>query len=358
MSQRVRIKDIAVRAGVSKGTVDRVLHERGNVSAEAKQKVLAAMEELNYKPNQLASVLAYNRVWKIATLLPAFERDVFWQQPHSGIEQARLAAQDYGVEVISYFFDGEQPNDFTKVANTLLNEPFDAVLCAPIFLQEANAFFDQCEAHSIYYAQLNTFIERDSPFALFYVGQDSYQSGVLAAKLLNFGLSKNETAMILHLEKSVVNAAHLLEKEKGFEDYFSQHQAGAIQTVKASFTEVQNDMQFRKFLEYTLTNYPSLRGIFVTTSRLFRLVNQLEQMKVSHLKLVGFDLIEENLAYLQQEKIDFLLNQNPQRQGYWGIMNLVNYFVFSHSLKSVQHLPLDVVMKENAAYYSMEKIGF
>ena len=32
MTQKIRIKDIAARAGVSVGTVDRVLHQRPNVS--------------------------------------------------------------------------------------------------------------------------------------------------------------------------------------------------------------------------------------------------------------------------------------------------------------------------------------
>ncbi|MEM1324832.1 MAG: LacI family DNA-binding transcriptional regulator [Bacteroidota bacterium] len=351
MSQRVRIKDIALHAGVSKGTVDRVIHGRGNVSAEAKRRVLAAMEELHYEPNQMASILAYNKTWTIATLMPNFEQDHFWAQPHQGMEQAATMVRDYGVKVIHYFFDGEQPNDFSRAAQQILQTECDAVLVAPIFLQEAHAFFDACEAKSIWYGQVNTYIERNSPYALFYVGQDSYQSGVLAAKLLNFGLAEQETAMILHLEKSVINAAHLLEKEKGFEDYFSQHQTNDIHTNKASFTEVQDERQFQKFIEYTLSNHTSLRGIFVTTSRLFHLARQLERMNVRHLKLVGFDLIAENLHYLQAEQIDFLINQNPQRQGYTGILNLMNHLVFKKQSKAIQHLPLDVVMRENVAHY-------
>jgi LacI family transcriptional regulator len=351
MSQRIRIKDIALHAGVSKGTVDRVIHQRGNVSPDAKRRVLAAMEELEYEPNQMARALAYNRTWRIATLLPSFAKDDFWAQPYDGVQQATSTVRDYGVEVVHYFFDDSDAVDFSTIANTILSSSFDAVLIAPIFLQEAHAFFDACEEKGIVYGQINTYIERDSPYSLFYVGQDSYQSGVLAAKLLNFGLSEGETALILHLEKSVINAAHLLEKEKGFEDYFSQHQMSDIRTVKASFNNIQNEAQFHKFLDYILETYPSLKGVFVTTSRLFHLAKQLEKLKVHHLKLVGFDLIAENLHYLQQEQIDFLINQNPRRQGYIGILQLVDYLVFKKSPKSIRHLPLDVVMQENMAYY-------
>ena len=51
MAERIRIKDIAERAGVSVGTVDRVLHDRPNVSKPAREKVEQALKEMNYQPN-------------------------------------------------------------------------------------------------------------------------------------------------------------------------------------------------------------------------------------------------------------------------------------------------------------------
>ena len=59
MADQVRMEDIIKRAGVSAGTVDRVLHERGEVSAETKELVLkllvsliiSRMLRLNYLKN-------------------------------------------------------------------------------------------------------------------------------------------------------------------------------------------------------------------------------------------------------------------------------------------------------------------
>ena len=61
MNDKIRIKDIAERAGVSVGTVDRVLHNRPNVSPKAREKVEAALKEVDYHPNMYASALAYNK---------------------------------------------------------------------------------------------------------------------------------------------------------------------------------------------------------------------------------------------------------------------------------------------------------
>ena len=68
--EKIRIKDIAERAGVSVGTVDRVLHNRPNVSKPAREKVEAALKDMNYQPNVYASALAYNKSYVFYMLLP------------------------------------------------------------------------------------------------------------------------------------------------------------------------------------------------------------------------------------------------------------------------------------------------
>ena len=52
-----KIKDIAVACGVSAGTVDRALNNRGGIKEETKNKILQAAKELDYHPNHLARSL-------------------------------------------------------------------------------------------------------------------------------------------------------------------------------------------------------------------------------------------------------------------------------------------------------------
>ena len=52
------IKDIALRCGVSEGTVDRALNGREGIKKETKEKILQAAKEMGYRPNHLASCLA------------------------------------------------------------------------------------------------------------------------------------------------------------------------------------------------------------------------------------------------------------------------------------------------------------
>ena len=351
MQKRVRIIDIAKKAGVSKGTVDRVIHKRGNVSEKAREKVLQVMEELDYQPNIIASSLAYNRNWKIAALLPKPSEDPFWQQPQAGIEQAYQSVRDYGVVIQLFNFRDANIKSFKDQSQKILNGNFDAVLVAPIFFNESHEFLNQLNDSGITYALINTYLKREDSNFLCYIGQDSFHSGVLAAKLLNFGIEDEDAVMVLHLEKAVYNSRHLLEKEQGFQDFFIHHSNRNIQVIKTSFAHPRDTKSFRAFMDFQFKSYPNLKGIFVTTSKLHFLKKAMQGLISHKIKLVGFDLIEPNLIFLQDESIDFLINQNPVKQGYLGIINLVNHLILKKEIKPIQHLPLDVVMKENAEYY-------
>ena len=349
---RIRIIDIARKAGVSKGTVDRVIHKRGNVSAGARQKVLEAMKELDYQPNVIASALAYNRQWNIAALLPQHENDPFWLQPKEGIGRAMSSLRDYGVRLVRFDFRDADEAHFEELGNKILNGRFDAVLVAPVFSTGGRRFLDQCSRHGIPYLLINTYLERDQdPFFVSYIGQDSYQSGVLAARLLDFGMAPNEKVMVLHLEAEVYNSMHLVQKEKGFEDFFRDHQQKNIHIIKAMFEDASDRDGLKRFIIKQFEHHPDINGIFVTTSKLFHIVDVLVELGLSDVKLVGFDLIGENLALLKEDKINFLINQNPYKQGFLGIMTLFNHLVLKKEIAKTQYLSLDVVMRENMQYY-------
>ena len=86
----ITIKDIAAHAGVSTGTVDRVLHNRPNVSKTALEKVNKALEELDYRPNMYASALAYNKEYTFYCVLPKHEQDAYWDEIEEGAQACEL----------------------------------------------------------------------------------------------------------------------------------------------------------------------------------------------------------------------------------------------------------------------------
>ncbi len=64
------IIDVAKRAGVAVTTVSRVMNNKGQVSAETRDRVLLAIEELNYRPSPAARSLPRGRVHTVAVIVP------------------------------------------------------------------------------------------------------------------------------------------------------------------------------------------------------------------------------------------------------------------------------------------------
>ena len=128
-----------------------------------------------------------------------------------------------------------------------------------------------------------------------------------------------------------------------------------INIIKSSFGNVFDKKGLYEYLKKTLEKTPNIQGIFVTTSKLFHIVPILKKLKRTDIKLVGFDLIDNNLKYLHNDGIHFLINQNPKKQGFMGIMNLFNYLVLKKNINTLQLLPLDIVIKENIQYYLEKK---
>lgn len=349
MNHRITIKDIAEKAGVSRGTVDRVLHKRGKVAPDVKKRVMEVIDELGYEKNIFASTLAYNKTFRIAILLPNPENDPYWQQPNEGIHRAYESFKHFGIAIETYYFYLFDAESFCKKSIEVLEASPDAILLAPIFLQEAIDFMQACQKDKIPVAIINTNIAAEK--ALCYIGQDSYQSGVLAARLLNFGLNPSETAMVLNLGPVSSNAQHLVDKETGFRTYFSQIKEKNINVISCEFEAFDDSPLLRKFFLEKLKKHPNLAGVFVNNSRAYKLVNSLDDDIVDKIKIVGFDLLKVNLDYLFVGKINFLINQNPVHQGYLGIVNIVNHLIHKKEIKQIQHLPLDIVVSENATYY-------
>lgn len=358
MKDRIRIKDIAHKAGVSTGTVDRVIHNRGNVSAETRKRVKEVMEELGYEPNLMASTLAYNRQFRIAVVLPDYREDPYWDQPRQGIEKAQQAIRHYGLVVDRYYFDPMQVEDFTKAAESIWHgaHPPHAVLFAPLFLKEACALLEECRSRGVPNVMINTNVENSD--SLCYIGQDSYQSGVLAARLLNFGVNQGDTVLMLNLDKSTTNAKHLMDKEKGFRDYWKGAKDRQIQIVKRDFEAFKDQKKLRAFLSGLLREFPKLSGIFVSNSRAYKVVDSLSESALERIKIVGYDLIKGNVKYLRENKIDFIINQNPVKQGYLGLMNIANYLILKKQVTPLQYLPLDIVVQENLDYYLEKDLVF
>ncbi|MNK20794.1 Catabolite control protein A [compost metagenome] len=344
----IRIKDIAEKAQVSTGTVDRVIHNRGRVAADVKERVNSIIKQLNYEPNLMARVLSSRKTVNIAALIPDAKIDAYWSAPKAGIKKAESEFRAYGAKVDYYTFNPYKVESFVEKAEELTKEKPDAIILSPIFYKETLPFFEKWKSQNIPFVLFNTEIHEYDPLS--YIGQDSYQSGLIAAKLIHYGNPDPSTFLIAHIDEETTNAAHLEKKEQGFRDYFEQHHLSDYTIVRAELNTTTLSSFLNAFNELLREN-PELKAIYVTTSKAHEIANLLQQKLIRSIKIVGYDLISKNIKLLNNGMISFLINQHPKGQGYWGVSHLVDHLVFKKEVPMLKYLPLDIVTKENLNYY-------
>lgn len=305
---------------------------------------------MNFEPDILASTLASKKTYHFAVLFPEVNKDsTFWKAPLIGIERALNEIAHYGVQIDLFMFDQFEKNSFRNKADKLINTRPDGFIFTPVFADEAIRLSEKAHENHIPFALVNS--NNDDIPRIAYIGQDSYQSGKVAAKLMGLNLNGNSDLLVINISKALRNHKHILKRKSGFEAYFKEKN---FQNVNIHTLNIENTDQ--EAVDHELDNYlmqPEVdyKGIFVTNSRVFKIAEYLHKNKIDGYRLIGYDLLEESIAYLENETIDFLISQQPYEQGYKGIQSLFHHIILHKNIKSEQYLPIDIITKENIKFY-------
>lgn len=350
--EKLRIKDIAVLAKVSPGTVDRVIHNRGGVSTESKKRIEKILNDMNFKPNKMAQLLAIKKDYKLIALLPESHAGDYWWDILRGIKRAQEEVADYRVKVEVIYFDQYSVGSFEDVAYAMLDKNPDGVLLAPFFRREVLRLTKDMEEHSIPFVFVDSNV--DGVNSLAYYGQQSHQSGYLAAKLLLSKLEEDSTVLLLHmLRGSSTGANQTLKREEGFMSYVEKYSLESLHNIMRVDIHAENSDSNYAVLDEVFTKHPKIRGAITFNSRIHRFAEYVESRKVKNVRVIGYDLLERNVRYLKNGMVEILIAQRPQLQGYYGLMALVKHLVINQSVKPISYMPIDILMKENINDYKV-----
>lgn len=174
------IKQIAELAGVSRGTVDRVLNNRGSVNANTAARVREIAEKLNYKPNKAGLMLAAQKKnLKIGVIL--FPDSNFFSEVLEGVNAKAKELSAYNFTVLIR----QVPFDETEQFNTmeaLLAEGINGLVIAPFNSLYIAAEIDRLTEMNIPVITVNTDILSRR---IAYVGSNYRLSGQTAAGLVS-----------------------------------------------------------------------------------------------------------------------------------------------------------------------------
>ncbi len=335
----ITIKKIAELANVSRGTVDRVIHNRGNYSKATETKVKRVLKKVDYKPNIIARSLVSKKPITFGVLMPEpKQEEKYWELPEKGIKKAEKELEIYKIRIVYFYYNKKSSTSFKTFFKKMLKgkNKLDGLLIAPIMSDFVKEIPD-----NIPYVFFDSYVPDNK--CISYIGQDSVQSGTLAAKLMQLLIGDKGNVGIIRM---IPNDYHIDDKIKSFSAYFSKKKHIQTNIYKTNGKSVNN------LLKEILKKNSELQGIFVPSAGAGRIAEYIKANKIrKRIHIIGYDLTTRNKSFLRTGRIDFLLSQRPEIQGYEGIMTLFKHVVLKEKVKKEQTLPIDILTKENLKNY-------
>lgn len=354
MKEKIRIKDIAARAGVSVGTVDRVLHNRPNVSKAALDKVEKALQEVNYQPNMYASALAYNRSYTFYCLMPEHASETYWEEIEHGIARAIDFRRDFHVHVKILYYQRFNRNSFVSQYEKCLAMNPDGLVIVPAGHDETRSLTDILHGNKIPFVMLDSYMPDLCPLAFF--GQDSFQSGYFAAKMLMLiAHDRTEIMMMKQTKDGKVASKQQANREVGFRHYMKEHfPSVTIHEVDLPLEEERG--RYRCILENFFNSHPEVRHCITFNSKAHIVGEFLLRTNRQDIQIMGYDMVGKNAECVRKGSVSFLIAQHAYMQGFYSVDTLVKAIVLKEEVQPVNYMPIELLSKENIDFYHRESI--
>lgn len=349
MKEKIRIKDIAQRAGVSVGTVDRVLHGRPNVSPSAREKVEKALSEMNYQPNVYASALAYNKSYTFYLVIPQHESETYWEEIEEGAKKAIETRRDFNLETKTLYYERFKEESFKKVAATCLQEKPDGVVIVPATLNLTRAFTDQLHELNIPFVLLDSYMPELNPLSFF--GQDSFKSGYFSARILMMVAHQEKQIVLMKRNKDgKVTSKQQENREVGFRHYMSEH-FPEIEIIELGLPMKATKKDYDLRLENFFNEHPQIHHCITFGSKAHIVGDFFLRTNRRNIQVMGYDMVGKNAECLRQGSVSFLVAQHAYQQGYCCIDTLFKAIVLKKKVEPVNYMPIELLTKENMDFY-------
>lgn len=348
MAKHTTLTDIAKAAGVTPMTVQRALKGADGVGEERRRQIRQIADEMNYKPNALASVLKRGRL-KIAAVLPDGENEnryyasCLW----AGLEMFLEKNTIFQIECCKITYDRSPENQGLALERMLLEhgEDLDGVITMG-------------ESHPDVLKALAVLDERKIPYV--FVGTDYSEcgrlccvlgdndvAGRLAADLfLNF-MKPDEAGRILitgdfSIQDQEINAV-------GFEKEIRRQRSGMELLKLSNLGDIETTSRLiGKFLNADI----DVAGIYSCSARNTLAMCRAVGMTERFVPAVGSDIFAENIELLKTGKLQAIIHKRHDEQTYRAVQILTEYLVeHQEPVNAVEYVVPVVVMNGNVDCY-------
>jgi LacI family transcriptional regulator len=314
---RVTLSDVATRAAVGSATVDRVLHERGNVSAAVRKRVLDAARELGLKRILPSS---HHRILRVNVILARPERPLITRM---GVEMRRLAQRlDSRISLHRTILNYESPE---AIADALMRGNFDAVIV-------------DAPDHALIHRAIDDLARQNRPVVtiisdvpgsarLAYAGTDHYKAGRSAAYFLGRMTPPAATpGKVIILCHQIGFQAHA-ERIRGLTDHLK---AEVPHLVLAEIVRGGDDPVLSEIvLKEAFHRHPETVCIYNAGAGNRGVIAAVRaDILPCRPNFVGHELTAFTYQCLKEGSMTLTIDQNPELQAQYALEVLMNHFGF------------------------------
>ena len=315
----VTIKDIASNLGISPTTVHKALYNKKGIGDATKQKVLAYVEENNFRLNQAASALKRHTIRLCALLIePVRTRRYFYADILNGVEEALSNLSPFNVELVKYYSPLKEDEQL-KVLNRILHEQgnsMDGLLIVPAHESGLNETLQKFVNSGIKIVTVNSDTNSCRHAC---VAGDTKMSGRLAGELIcDLGIPEKGQVLIVGGNRDMFNHQR---SSRGFLEFMQEERPDVDVLEIYDSQDVDSvERKLRKFLE----SFGEISGIYCNTStNTLMMCRAVKEMELGgNLSVIGSDVFEELIPYFEDRTLTAAIYQNPTLQGYKGLQSL------------------------------------
>nr|WP_325211553.1 LacI family DNA-binding transcriptional regulator [uncultured Oscillibacter sp.] len=318
MRNRPTIQKVAELAGVSRGTVDRVLNDRPHVKEAARKRVLEAMRELGYvSPREVyrRQADAAFRPLTLGVLLPNWEGQ-FRTEVTQGVHRACEELESSHTRVLIRRCGTDLPQEAVELLEDMRDEGAEGFAVCAVNDPAIQSWIAARAAEGVPCVTFNSDLPESG--RTHFVGQDIRQAGRVAAGLLYKCVSGR--GPILATAGNLKFDGHR-QRLDGFRERLAELGFPEEQVI---VRETCNDYETTlRVVGDALEKWPDLRGVYMANLSVSGCCAAIERAgRTGRVHVVCHDINESIRRLIRSGAVDFTIPQDLNRQGYAPLLLL------------------------------------
>ena len=338
----VTIKDIANMANVSRGTVDRVLNNRGGVSPRTAERIRLIAEKMNYTPSITGRGLAVmKKDLKFGFILPAELNGN--SSLNRALVQKTEEFAEYSITVLQRVYADRNAQELLKAIDELEAEGVSGIAMSPIPQPEVEQRVDELGQRGIVVVTY----EYDLPHSqrLAFVGCDYYRNGETIAGVVRLTLGGRGTVGMV---TGTLSAMSHERRIQGFVDGLAKN-CPDIRLVARVVCD-EDDVSTYTAVKKILLDNPELDLLVVNVVSGFGAMRAIkEHLKPLH--VISTNRVSEMEKYLEEHTVDAMVTHQPWVLTDLSLDILFQYLVWGKKPKEeTLYTNNEIVIPENRRF--------